>query len=150
MAEDAGGGLVVVFPTAIFPDEFLAEGCHLAGVAVFVAADANQAVGDVPGRLDFDVAVAGIGADGILWICITPEQVFRTVAAFRADIAVYTTGARVQAFGGCPVFKGAVLGTPPDKVGAVFFLVFRLVARRTRFPDAFVVETQGQGVFCQP
>ena len=139
VTEDAAGGVVVVFPHACLgiPFQFFTEGDA-------AATDADQAVGDVAGRLDFQVAVTGVFAV-IRTVC--PDEVFRAFATGFAVVVINAAGTRIPTFQCGPVFKGAVLGAPPDEVGAVFFLVFRLVARRTRFPDALVIEAQGEGIF---
>ena len=59
------------------------------GAAIGIAvADANQTVGDITGRLDFDVAVA----DGIAAFVITcaPSKVFGAFTAFAADVVINT------------------------------------------------------------
>ena len=138
MAKEAAGGFVVIFPSAVFPDQLLAERFHLAGAVQ--ATDTNQAVGDVASRLDFDVAVAGVGTSSCQSIGLAPNQVFRTFTALTADVTINPTGARVFAVGSGVVFKGAVLGTPPDEIGAVFFLVFGFVTGGARLPDTRVGE----------
>ena len=149
MAEDAGFGVVVVNPNlfSAIPFQFFTErrtaGIFGSSIGIAVA-DANQTVGDVAGRLDFDVAVA----DGIAAFVITcaPSKVFGAFTAFAADVVINTAGAWIPAFQRCPVFKGAILGTPPDQVGAEFFLVFGFVAKGSRFPDAFVAVADGIAV----
>ena len=146
VAKDARGRVVMVFPAAIFPFELLAEGRHFAGARG--VADTDQAVSDVAGGLDFDVAVAGLVAVAAVFC---PDEFFQAfgivsaIAGFGVD--VNAAGARIPAVGGGVVFKGAVLGTPPDEVGAIFFLVFRFVAGRACFPDAVVGKADGRQVF---
>ena len=149
VAEDTGFGVVVVFPHVCFaiPLLFFTERrtARVFGAAIGIAvADTNQTVSDITGRLDFDVAVA----DGIAAFVITcaPDEVFGAFTAFAADVVINTAGAWIPAFKRCPVFKGAILGTPPDQVGAEFFLVFGFVARGSRFPDAFVAVADGIAV----
>lgn len=145
MAEDARLGVVVIDPFAVFPFQLFAEGgaTGIVAVAVRVAvADANEAVGDVAGRLDFEVAVAHFRTALVVAV-FAPNEVFGAFAAFATDVVVDAAGARIPAFQRRPVFKGTVLGTPPDEVGAEFFLVFGFVAGGAGFPDAFVAVADG-------
>jgi hypothetical protein len=131
MVEDAGFGVVVVNPNLFgaIPFQFFTErrtaGIFGSSIGIAVA-DTNQTVGDITGRLDFNVAVA----DGIAAFVITcaPNEVFLTFAVLTG-VVIYTAGTRIPTFQRCPVFKGAILGTLPDQVGAEFFLVFGFVAR---------------------
>ena len=100
MAEDAGFGVVVVNPNlfSAIPFQFFTERrtARVFGAAIGIAvADANQTVGDVAGRLDFDVAVA----DGIAAFVITcaPSKVFGAFTAFAADVVINTAGAWIPA-----------------------------------------------------
>ena len=142
MAEDAGFGVVVITPDFGFvvPFQFFAQsgagGVGRGSVRVAVA-NADQAVGDVAGRLDFDVLVAYRIAT--LVVAVAPDQIFGST--FFAGVVVNAAGARIPAFAGCPVFECAVLRTPPNEVGAEFALVFRFVAGGAGFPDAFVAIT---------
>ena len=149
MAEDARLGVVVITPDLrlAVPFQLFAEGSTariFGGMVRITVADANQTVGDITGRLDFNVAVA----DGIAAFVITraPDEVFGAFTAFAADIVIDAAGAWIPAFQRCPVFKGAILGTPPDQVGAEFFLVFGFVTRGSRFPDTFVAVADGIAV----
>ena len=145
MAEDARLGVVVIDPFAVFPFQLFAEGgaTGIVAVAVRVAvANANEAVGDVAGRLDFEAAVAHFRAALVVAV-FAPNEVF---LAFAIDVVIDAAGARIPAFQCRPVFKGAVLGTPPDEVGAEFFLVFGFVAGGAGFPDAFIAIADGVAV----
>ena len=148
MAENTGGSVVPVFPAAIFPGKLLAERRQLAA-GTGCAADTNQAVGDVAGRLDFEIMITRLVACAG---CCPPYEVFRTVTAVSrttrfGHIVIHPAGARIPAFQRRPVFKGTILGTPPNQVGTIFALIFGFVTGRPRFPDTLVGKADGARVF---
>ena len=102
------------------PAFFLAERFHR-------AADTNQTVGNIAGRLDFDIAIP--------WIFTL--QIVRSDGAAVIDVVINTTGARIPTIARGVVFKGAVLRTPPHQIRTVFFGVFRLMDARVGKADDF-------------
>ena len=156
MAKDTGAGLVMIFPACAVKLQLFAEGSHFfrLSLAMFaIATDTNQTVGDIAGRLNFHVTIARVRA--VRHSIFTPYQIFSAFTATGTDGAAFavigididTTCTRIPAFAGCPVFEGAVLGTPPDQIGAIFVFVFVLIARGTRLPDALIGKTNDAVVF---